>query len=785
MYKIIQEASVQSPKVSIITPMYNVSEFIDQQIESLTDQTLLDIEIVLIDDGSTDDTLEKAMVKGKEYPEKLTIITKENGGASSARNIGLSVFKGDYLFFADADDVVPKDSLESLYQGAMLHQSDITTGRSMSFNSKNSWYIPGHYNSGLMRPGDKTIATNPELFYSLGPASKLFKREIIADLRMPQTIEIGEDQPFILEVLLRSQTIYTIDKIVYYYRSRETDEASLSQVVKTDPVRTFKSLVESLKIGLGLFDVYIENDLVRNRLLLAYFDRVVQSDLWPAVVESSKEKNVENQAYIFNQLTEIQSILPKFLFEENSFFFQMVLLELIERYTFIQDGAKKNYTKLLQETSLKVGPAVMANLVSNEEEVDTSLKLQAVKKAGKNNNSRPIFMYLFRRKLKRVFRQVMKKIPTLFRKFKTLVTSTILRKILFPLYKKQPNPELILFMTNKDDTLAGSFEPVYREIKRKNPNAKIKCYFKKSKRNFKEMNELLKDVAQAKLIFLDDYYKQIYGLKTAKTTEVVQLWHAAGAFKKFGFSAIGSLDSNTIQFEERAHQNYSKVICSSDEIRPFYAEAFNVPKENVLPLGISRTDKLFDEDYIQMIKQQFRQKHPEFRGRKIVTYAPTFRGGPKARQVFDNYFDMRRFRGNFSEEYVLIMKMHPSVKDGIIIYDDLVEDVFDMSEMDMNDLLLCTDVLITDYSSVIFDYSILKKPIIFYAYDLDEYMKERSFYYEYESFVPGPIVRSNDELFEVLKQIKEIDLEIIEEFSDRFFNNKGSSAKEIVNKIMN
>lgn len=785
MYELIQESRIKNPKVSIITPMYNVSYFIEEQIESLVHQTLLEIELILVDDGSTDDTLEKAMNKGKKYPEKVTIISKENEGPSSARNVGLSIFKGAYLFFADADDIVPKDSLEILYRGAITHSADITTGRSMSFNSKSSWYIKDHYDSGLMRPGEKTITTNPELFYSLGPASKLFERNIISDLRMPQNIEIGEDQPFILETLLRSKKIYTIDKIVYYYRSRETKEASLSQIVKINPVRTFKNLMKSLKIGLSLFDDYIDNEMMKRQLLVVYIDRVIRADLWPAVVESLKEGNVENQAYIFNQLTEIQESFPMFLFEENLFFFRMILLELLERYTFIQDGAKKNYVKLLKVTMMKIDSPVIASLESNEEKIDDiSLKLLAVNRAIKKDSTRPIFMYLLKRKIKKIETQLFKKIEILFRKSKTLITSTVLRKILFPIYKHKKNTDLILFMTNKDTKLTGSFAPIYKEIKKNNPNAKIKCYFKNGKRSLREVNQLLKDIAQAKIIFLDDYYRQMYGLKLSNKTEVVQLWHAAGAFKKFGFSAIGGLDSNTSEFEKKAHQNYTKIICSSEEIIPFYAEAFNISENNVLPLGISRTDKLFDKEYIEIIQTGFRQKYPQFKGRKIVTYAPTFRGGPRERQLFDNYLDIRRFREQFSKEYVLIMKMHPSVKDGIIIYDDLAEDIFDMSDLDMNDLLLCTDILITDYSSVIFDYSILKKPMIFYAYDYEEYMEERSFYYDYESFVPGPIVKSNDELFEVIKHIEDINLEEVEAFSKRFFNNSGNSAKVIVNKIM-
>ncbi|MCM2138021.1 bifunctional glycosyltransferase/CDP-glycerol:glycerophosphate glycerophosphotransferase [Vagococcus fluvialis] len=784
MDRILQEASQNKPKISIITPMYNVADFIESQISSLVQQTLEEIEIILIDDGSTDQTLERVTTLGKKYPEKITVISKTNGGASSARNVGLNHFKGDYVFFADADDIVPKDSLENLYKAAIKHQSDITTGRSLSFNSVNSWYIPGHYNSGLMNPGVKHITTNPELLYSLGPASKLFKREIIEDLRMPTDIEIGEDQPFILEALLRSQKIYTIDKIVYNYRSREADEASLSQILRVDPVRTFRNISKSLKLGLSLFDKYIENELLRNKIENEYFNRVVRADLWPAIIEGLKERNGENQKIIFNQLNEMQNFFPKRLFGENLFYFQIIVLEFIERFTFIQDEAKASYVTLMKDTMNRLEPSVVAFLEGNERLTEVPLKMKAVRKSIKTNSSQPIFIYLVKRKTKKFGAQLVNKIRIIFRKAKTVSSGILLRRILFPYYKTKKQTENVLFLTNKDAELAGSFMPIYQEIRAQHPEIPIKCYFKKNKRNFGEMKQLLKDVATAKVIFLDDYYRQLYGLQTAKETEVVQVWHAAGAFKKFGFSSIGSLDSNTPEFETRAHQNYTKVICSSEEIRPFYGEAFNVKEENVLALGTPRADKLFDESYREMIRRDFFGKHPEIGGRKVITYAPTFRGGAKERQKFINQFDIRRFRNMFSDEYILVVKMHPSVKNGIYIYKDLSQDVLNLSNMDMNDLLLCTDILITDYSSVIFDYSILKKPMIFYAYDLEDYMAERSFYYDYESFVPGPIVRNNDELLKAVRDIEEVDLNQVEEFSNRFFVNQGNSAEEVVKTLM-
>ena len=103
----------------------------------------------------------------------------------------------------------------------------------------------------------------------------------------------------------------------------------------------------------------------------------------------------------------------------------------------------------------------------------------------------------------------------------------------------------------------------------------------------------------------------------------------------------------------------------------------------------------------------------------------------------------------------------------------------------MNDLLIVTDILVTDYSSVIFDYSLLKRPMIFFAYDLENYLAERNFYYEYRKFVPGPIVANNDSLFQAIEMIEEQDLTKVVEFRDRFFDElDGKSAQRIVKEVL-
>lgn len=784
-YQIIQQSSIKEPLVSIITPTFNVESYIEEQLNSLLNQILKPIELVIVDDGSTDKTLE-ILKKYAEIHSEITLVSQLNSGPSRARNVGLELFRGEFVYFVDSDDVVPINALYELYDASTKYGADITTGRSLSFNSTSTWYIGSHFNKGLFQPGEKSITTNPELVYSLGPASKLYKASIVKDLRMPETIKIGEDQPFVLEALLRSKKIYTIDQVVYNYRSRENEEISLSQIVKINPYNTFSDIVKSLFIGLSLFPKYIENQFEREDVAKAYFDRVIRFDLWPSIREVLKLGDVNTQIKVFKELIELTSQLPNNFLSTDIFYFQMLTIELLERYTMIKKEARPNYIQMLSHLFHKIGPGALGILYDNTRLEDSTRQMIALEKTVKKESTRPIFNYLATRRVKRIIDNFKK---ILMKKCKTLINvmqSFILRKVLFQVYKFSLPKNKILFMTNKDEQLAGSFKPVYDEIQNKKlNNYEVICYFKATKRNFDAQKRLLKDVASAKYIFLDDYYRQIYGLKMAKETQVIQLWHAAGAFKKFGFGAIGSLESNTPKFEKNAHQSYTNVICSSSEIVPYYAEAFDIEPSKVLPLGIPRTDKLLNHEYCSFIKSKFHSRYPIIDGRKVVTYAPTFRGSPKERQSFKMMLHIRKFVEEFSNEYILVVKMHPSVSRSQGIPYDLKNHVLNLSKMDMNDLLICTDVLITDYSSVIFDYSLLERPMIFYAYDLEEYMSERDFYYNYENFVPGPIVKSNTDLFNKLRSIDEFESESVINFRNRFFDNlDGKSANRIVNTII-
>ena len=128
----------------------------------------------------------------------------------------------------------------------------------------------------------------------------------------------------------------------------------------------------------------------------------------------------------------------------------------------------------------------------------------------------------------------------------------------------------------------------------------------------------------SKYILVDDFIPLMYPLPLRKETKFIQVWHAMGAFKKVGFSRLGKVGGPSPR--SLTHRNYTDTIVSSEAIRENYAEAFGISVEKVHAIGIPRTDIFFDETYKQNIREELYKKYPKLKGKKIILFAPTFRG---------------------------------------------------------------------------------------------------------------------------------------------------------------
>lgn len=351
---------------------------------------------------------------------------------------------------------------------------------------------------------------------------------------------------------------------------------------------------------------------------------------------------------------------------------------------------------------------------------------------------------------------------------------------LFPIKKNR-----IVFISDRRRDLTGNFEFVYNILKE---DASLDMKFVLDDREIKDMSlgnafRFGFYLATSKVILVDDYTQLLYKIPRRQGTTLIQLWHACGAFKTFGYSRMGKTGGQ--KQSNPAHRNYDYAIVSSKEISKFYAEGFGLSLEKAVATGIPRTDIFFDAVYKEKARREFYEQYPQLKGKKIMLFAPTFRGNGKLSGHYPvEKFDAVRMYEELNGEYAIIVKHHPFVQNRSVIpvkYQDVIIDLSENSEL--NDLLFVTDLLVTDYSSVIFEAALLDIPMLFYAYDLQRYISTRGFYYEFEKFVPGKIVYSFGQAIKAV-QNKDFESEKIPKFKTRFFDDlDGRSSYRVVELI--
>ncbi len=288
-------------------------------------------------------------------------------------------------------------------------------------------------------------------------------------------------------------------------------------------------------------------------------------------------------------------------------------------------------------------------------------------------------------------------------------------------------------------------------------------------------------LATARLFIVDDYYFPVYVIRPRPGTTIVQTWHASGAFKKFGLSVLDKSFGATEALTRRVriHGNYDICLVGSTAGAAFYAEAFGQPVERfATDLGIPRTDALLDPQVVARTSAAVRARYGIAPDRRVVLYAPTFRGDSVGSAVAGPMLDLRLLHERLGDDHVVLLRLHPFVRAGVAIPADLAGFAIDAGDHpEINDLLLASDVLVTDYSSVIFEYALLRRPMLFFAPDLDAYEGERGFYFDFRSGVPGPVLETTEQVADQLRS-GAVDLARIDAFREWAFDVADGHATE-------
>jgi CDP-glycerol glycerophosphotransferase (TagB/SpsB family) len=346
-------------------------------------------------------------------------------------------------------------------------------------------------------------------------------------------------------------------------------------------------------------------------------------------------------------------------------------------------------------------------------------------------------------------------------------------------------PQTVLFASASGAEMTGNFLAVSSYLNEHHPEIKIVEELQLSLSSRQTMAQKLRryrNIASAGTIVLNDYYPTIHSIRLKKRTALVQLWHAPGAFKRFGLSRKGLPGGP--RPGSGVHTGYALSIASSADVQPCVQEAFGMSSDRVLPLGIPKTDIYFDQAVMKRFNTEVRIRLGVDANHRLVLFTPTFRGnGQRSAHHEIDYPMWSRIAAVAGANVTVLIRNHPFVHESAP--DSVYPNVVDVSQgYDIEELLAAADMLVTDYSSAIFDFALLEKPMALYCPDTDSYERSRGFYFPLEHYAWGPIVDDEAKLT-VAVQRAELDMTALLAVREKFMSAcDGQSTERVVNAIL-
>lgn len=318
----------------------------------------------------------------------------------------------------------------------------------------------------------------------------------------------------------------------------------------------------------------------------------------------------------------------------------------------------------------------------------------------------------------------------------------------------------VLIMSETHDYLWGNLKYIDAEITKRGLDReyKIKHNFRKKVGKHQGLSDIpswvktTTKIALSDIIFVDDYAPIFGFFSIASDTKLIQVWHAGEGFKSVGYSRFGKDGSPFPQ--KSCHKQYTYAVTGSEHLCHVFEEVFGIEREAFLPLGMPRMDGFLDEEVVTKCKDDFYAKHPECEGKKLILFAPTYRGAEQKLAYYDyDKLDLAKINELCEEtNSIWAFKMHPFTKNSIEIPKEYEANIIELSDCkNINDLYYVTDVLITDYSSNYFEYALLKKPVVFFTYDREVYELTRGVHRSVKESAPGKVCDTFDEMVEALK----------------------------------
>ena len=722
-------------KVSIIMPVYNVSRYLRNCMDSIVAQTMKDIELIVVNDGSTDDSLSILKEYEAQYKEWIHVFTTENRGVSHARNYGIDRASGEYLLFVDSDDFVEPEICEKLYEKAERDNNDVVICR------YNDVYENAEKQTLTIKQGkayEIVIGRNFDIHdtkfelthISPFPWDKLYRRSLFETLRFPEKLRF-EDLAIMYCLMTKAKSIGVIEDRLYNYR-RASEGSFLSNFSEgtLDIVTALQLFVKQMKEQGNYEEFKEEIEYICTRHLLIRYNAIFDT--------ATKGKLAIKKEMIHNCMDFLEKNFPNW--RENRY--------LLYTASGAARAKMKKYTsrgKMLRTATIReYTPMFYVKIMRKVKKIQDKIKGKWKKFSKAKNKVR--FIY--------------NRIPGI----KLLHLPNDVRYTMY--YEKcSVNEKDVLFESKHGDDIAGNIFMMLQAMgDEKYSDFHIMLTLKEDNISTysallarygidyvdiitTDSKEYLKVLATTKYLITDTSFPPYF----IKRPEQVYLntWHgtplkAMGRIVPKREYALGNVQRNFYLADYLLYQNqFSRDIFIEDYM---LAPLFN---GKVMLSGYPRNSAFFNTERYDAIRSEL-----GIEDMQVMAYMPTWRGllnkKENKKQITElvNYFyelDML-----LRDDQVLYVKLHPFVKSAMN-YDDFTHIVPFPEEYETYDFLNATDLLITDYSSIMFDYAVSKKKIILFTYDREEYLNDRGMYLDLNE-VEFPIADTVEQLAEEMKK---------------------------------
>lgn len=383
------------------------------------------------------------------------------------------------------------------------------------------------------------------------------------------------------------------------------------------------------------------------------------------------------------------------------------------------------------------------------------------------------------------------KLTTLIKKALFVVLKTLIDCAYhFLAFFRKKDGKHILLLSETRTPMGGNLKALDERLKERGLDKEYKISYSFSKtlqqskwKTFLTWSRLLWLIAKQDIIFVDDYVPIFKTIHLRKDTRLVQLWHAGVGFKSVGYSRFGRSGSPLPL--DSCHRQYTNAVVGGKGLIEVYEEVFGIPKELILPYGLARLDGYMDSGKIEKYKENFYSRYPELRSKKIILFAPTYRGKTQDEAYYPSeWITTEQIRELCGDEYIFAYKMHPFITEKVVIDESCKSFIYDFSaEKDINELFYVTEILITDFSSNIYEFSLQKKPIIFFAPDKDFYQLTRGVHRTLDE-APGVVCVTFDEVIKTVHE-KVFQTDKVEKFvEDSFDDQKKLASDSLIDNLI-